>query len=218
MSMNASKFTTLRTLLFSSLLLAGCSATQKASDGTARKSKNPKFLDDITLAGNNTNRISIRDNRSSNDAQYDPANANTLQVKYASLMKVVPQAIRNFSLYSFIDDWYGVPYRFGGIDKGGIDCSAFVQRLYENVFRTSLVRTAFEQFNLCRMVWDTTDLKEGDLVFFKIHSRRISHVGIYLMNNFFVHASVSQGVMISSLNDSYWQRFFAGAGQIPKGN
>ena len=57
-------------------------------------------------------------------------------------------------------------------------------------------------------------LREGDLVFFKIHRKRISHVGIYLVNNFFVHASLSQGVMISNLNDEYWQRVFAGAGRM----
>ena len=136
-----------------------------------------------------------------------------IQVKYSSMLGVVPDAIGNFPLYSFIDDWYGTRYRLGGNDKHGIDCSAFVQRLYENVFCTSLVRTAMEQFSSCRMVFNTDSLKEGDLVFFKRGSR-ISHVGIYLVNNFFVHASSSRGVMISSLGDDYWSRLYAGAGKI----
>lgn len=144
------------------------------------------------------------------------ANAsNMLQQKYAGLLGVVPDAIGNFPLYSFIEEWYGVRYRLGGNDKHGIDCSAFVQRLYENVFCTSLVRTAMEQFSACRMVFNTDSLKEGDLVFFRRGSR-ISHVGIYLVNNFFVHASSSRGVMISSLGDDYWQRLYAGAGKIPE--
>ena len=77
-----------------------------------------------------------------------------------------------------------------------------------------------EQFKSCKLVYDKDKLKEGDLVFFKIRSKRISHVGIYLANNFFVHASASQGVMISNLTEGYWQRFFAGAGKIlaSKGN
>lgn len=58
------------------------------------------------------------------------------------------------------------------------------------------------------------DLREGDLVFFRIHHRRISHVGIYLENDKFVHASTSAGVMISDLNEPYWKRYFAGAGRL----
>jgi len=135
-------------------------------------------------------------------------------LKYSGLLCSIPQALTNVALYKFIDDWYGVDYRLGGNDKDGIDCSAFVQRLYQEVFGLSLVRTALEQFNYCTIVQDVDKLKEGDLVFFHVHSKHITHVGIYLMNQFFVHASVSQGVVISSLNDSYWQKYFAGAGDM----
>ncbi len=140
-----------------------------------------------------------------------------LQQKYASILGVFPQTIRNLSLYSFIEDWYGVRYRLGGDSKKGIDCSAFVKRLYENVFCVNLVRTALEQFHMCRYITRTDSVKEGDLVFFKTKGSRISHVGIYLMNDFFVHASSSRGVMISNLNDAYWEPRFAGAGTIIKG-
>lgn len=138
----------------------------------------------------------------------------TLQQKYAAILGVLPQTVKNLSLYSFIEDWYGVRYRLGGDSKKGIDCSAFVRRLYENVFCVNLVRTACQQFNMCRYINRVDSVKEGDLVFFKTKGNRISHVGIYLMNDFFVHASSSRGVMISSLNDSYWERRFAGAGAI----
>jgi lipoprotein Spr len=60
------------------------------------------------------------------------------------------------------------------------------------------------------------ELKEGDVVFFNIRTKRISHVGIYLMNDFFVHSSSSQGVMISKLTDAYWKKYYAGAGRVPK--
>ena len=141
----------------------------------------------------------------------------SIQQKYATLLGVVPQTIKNVALYSFIEDWYGVRYRLGGDSKKGIDCSAFVKRLYENVFWVDLVRTACEQFNMCKYITKMDSVKEGDLVFFKTKGSRISHVGIYLMNDFFVHASSSRGVMISSLNDSYWERRYAGAGAIFKG-
>ncbi len=136
------------------------------------------------------------------------------QVKYSGILCSLPQALNNVALYQFIDDWYGVDYQMGGNDKNGIDCSAFVQQLYLDVFGFSMVRTAYEQYNNCTMTRDINKLKEGDLVFFKIHSKHITHVGVYLMNNYFVHASVSQGVVISNLSDPYWTRYFAGAGQI----
>ncbi|HYH57526.1 MAG TPA: NlpC/P60 family protein, partial [Anseongella sp.] len=60
----------------------------------------------------------------------------------------------------------------------------------------------------------TDDLKEGDFVFFKIHRRYISHIGIYLGNNKFVHASRSEGVTISDLDEPYWKRYFYKAGRF----
>lgn len=215
--------TVLKVCVAASVFLYSCSSIQNTTGQSLSltASKNPQFLDDLTLAGNNSSSISLSSSIKKNgtgNAGYNPSLSNTLQIKYAEMLRVVPQAITNLSLYSFIDEWYGVRYLLGGTDKSGIDCSAFVQRLYEQVFRTNLVRTAFEQFNFCKLVFDTASLKEGDLVFFRIHSKRISHVGIYLMNNFFVHASSSHGVMISSLNEHYWQRYYAGAGEIPKGS
>lgn len=140
-----------------------------------------------------------------------------LNLKYANMLGVLPQVITNDLLYSFIDEWYGTRYRLGGTDQNGIDCSAFVQRLYARVFNVSLFRTAAEQFSICHSIWNKEELKEGDLVFFNIRTKRISHVGIYLMNDYFVHSSVSQGVMISKLSDAYWRKYYAGAGRVPKG-
>ena len=82
------------------------------------------------------------------------------QVKYSGILCSVPQALSNLALYNFIDDWYGTDYQMGGNDKTGIDCSAFVQRLYLEVFGFSMVRTALEQFNNCTMVWNTDKLAD----------------------------------------------------------
>jgi cell wall-associated NlpC family hydrolase len=206
------------------------------------KSQNPQFLDNVTVGGNaNAGQVKVNipstvhnvAEQAAMTVNNDPENAvantksastlrytgvysedNFLSSKYAMVLGIMPAAIKNYSLYNFIDEWYGTRYRLGGRDKSGIDCSAFVQRLYEEVFGTPVVRTAMEQFNACKKVFNHSELEEGDLVFFRIHSKRISHVGVYLANNYFVHASSSQGVMISNLSENYWSRFFAGAGKM----
>ncbi len=151
--------------------------------------------------------------------------------KFANLLGTTPSKLSNPSLYDFVDDWYGVRYRLGGNDKSGIDCSAFTQKLYETVFGTNIVRTACDQYNSCSRLWESDTMKEGDLVFFysytyarkrrhkkgRIVGKHIAHVGIYLANSYFVHASTSNGVIISSLREEYWAAKFAGAGKVPKG-
>ena len=136
--------------------------------------------------------------------------------KYADILGIQPQDITNYSLYQFIDKWYGANYRLGGTDDEGIDCSAFAQRLYKDVYGMDLLRTAMDQFGTCKRIKHSGDAIEGDLVFFHIHSRRITHVGVYLANDYFIHASTSGGVMISNLNEDYWHKYYAGCGRVPK--
>ena len=99
--------------------------------------------------------------------------------------------------------WKGTPYRFGGANKKGIDCSALVQAVYKNSFKIKLPRTTLRQVNVGFYV-KRNALKLADLVFFKI-ARRVRHVGIYLGNEQFLHVSTSKGVIISSLNNTYWK-------------
>jgi murein DD-endopeptidase / murein LD-carboxypeptidase len=215
---------TCATLIIIGSLLTGCESSQQLLEPRLSLKPRPahcsQFLNNIALAGNtskgkiNNSVASTPINVSATPKAEEPSFAHLLQVKYASLLGIVPQAVTNLPLYNFIENWYGVRYRMGGKDQKGIDCSAFVQRLYENVFCTNLVRTAMDQFHMCQYVMKTDSLKEGDLVFFRNRGKRISHVGIYLANNFFVHASSSQGVIISSLNEGYWSRFYAGAGKV----
>jgi lipoprotein Spr len=134
------------------------------------------------------------------------------QFKYAFYLDVPVELLTNRFLYDFIDDWWKTPYRLGGTTKSGIDCSAFVQSLMLSVFGFSLPRTAREQKSLTERVTDA-DLREGDLVFFNT-GRGVSHVGVYLHNNRFVHASTSGGVIISSLSETYWNRRYLGGGRL----
>ncbi|HEY8783904.1 MAG TPA: NlpC/P60 family protein [Mucilaginibacter sp.] len=130
----------------------------------------------------------------------------------SQIMGVALSATSNMKLFHFVYDWIGTPYRFGGSSKNGIDCSAFTKELYSQVFNMDIERNSRDIFSMVSPI-NKDDLKEGDLVFFKIHSRRISHVGIYLGNNRFAHAS-SRGVAISSLDDAYYKRYFYRGGRM----
>ena len=130
----------------------------------------------------------------------------------SQIMGVALSATSNMKLFNFVYDWIGTPYRFGGNTRRGIDCSAFTKELYSQVFNMDIERSSRDIFSMVSPV-RREDLKEGDLVFFKIHSRRISHVGIYLGNNRFAHASI-KGVAISSLDDDYYKRYFYRGGRM----
>jgi lipoprotein Spr len=130
----------------------------------------------------------------------------------SQIMGVALSATSNMKLFNFVHDWVGTPYRFGGSSRKGIDCSAFTKQLYSDVFNLSIRRNSRDIFSMVNPV-SKDDLKEGDLVFFKIHSHSISHVGIYLGNNRFAHAS-SRGVAISSLDDAYYSRYFYKGGRM----
>jgi cell wall-associated NlpC family hydrolase len=119
--------------------------------------------------------------------------------------------VKNMNLVSLIDEWMGTRYRLGGTSKSGIDCSAFMQVLFAGIYGIALPRTAREQYNISQRI-SRTDLKEGDLIFFNT-TGGVSHVGMYLQNNKFVHAS-SSGVTISDIFDEYWVRRFVGVGRV----
>ena len=146
----------------------------------------------------------IRD-RSSSDKE--------IRIKYAEKLNTNELSIKNTKLYSFIDDWYGTPYKYGGIDKNGIDCSGFVFKLFEQVYSIKSPRTTTELYEVSNEI-KKKDLKEGDLLFFKIDSKKVSHVGIFLMNNKFVHASSKKGIMISDLNDEFFVKCFYKGGRL----
>jgi len=130
----------------------------------------------------------------------------------SQIMGVALSATSNMKLFHFVYDWIGTPYHFGGESRKGIDCSAFTKELYSEVFNLDIKRSSRDIFSMVNPV-GKDDLKEGDLVFFKIHSRRISHVGIYLGDGKFAHAS-SRGVAISSLDDNYYSRYFYKGGRL----
>jgi len=143
----------------------------------------------------------------------DIERAGFLQLKYAIALDATVEKLTNIQLLQLIDDWWGTRYCMGGSTKNCIDCSAFVQVIMSNIYNVSIPRTAQEQYDNGSKI-GMEELKEGDLVFFRTTGRSVSHVGVYLLNNKFVHASTSGGVMVNDLNDSYWKTRFSGAARV----
>ncbi|HTO15339.1 MAG TPA: C40 family peptidase [Edaphocola sp.] len=144
----------------------------------------------------------------------EPAPAPDFKDKNTISKSLVETKRSSPSLYNFIQEWYGTPYRLGGTTKRSIDCSAFTRELFADVYSTGLDRTAAMQFMMTTRIYNKEELKEGDLVFFSIKTKRISHVGVYLGDGKFVHASSSRGVTISDLGQAYWTRYYAGGGRL----
>lgn len=113
-----------------------------------------------------------------------------------------------------LSQWRGTPYRYGGMSQGGVDCSGFVYITFRDRFELQLPRTTEAQTDIGTRI-SRRDLLPGDLVFFKTGSGGNGlHVGIYDTDNQFIHASTSQGVMRSSLNNVYWKKVFWQARRI----
>ncbi|MGL5288693.1 MAG: C40 family peptidase [Aeromonas sp.] len=108
--------------------------------------------------------------------------------------------------------WYGVPYKFGGVSRRGIDCSAFTREVFRNAIGIELPRDTRSQVREGTRV-AKQNLEEGDLVFFKT-GRNANHVGVYIGNGEFIHASTSAGVTRTKLNNAYWRSKFWQARRI----
>lgn len=139
--------------------------------------------------------------------------ASSVQLKYAVLLNTEVEALPTKTLLESVDEWYGVRYRTGGNTKTGVDCSGFTVAVYATAYGLAIPRVSREQYRTSRKI-STTELQEGDLVFFNTNGRGVSHVGVYLGNNKFIHASVSRGVMVNDLYEPYYLKRYIGAGRM----
>lgn len=130
----------------------------------------------------------------------------TTSVSNAELAQSLQSEDKTKKLWSEYQSWQGTPYKYGGTSKSGVDCSAFVQSVFYKAQNKSLPRTTNSQSNAGYEV-SYEDARAGDLIFFKT-SWKDKHVGIYLGNNAFMHASTSKGVIISRLDNPYWSSVF----------
>jgi cell wall-associated NlpC family hydrolase len=159
-----------------------------------------------------TQSVKSEETHYSNNRSSEIEKASPLQIKYSQLLNTEVEQVQNIPLYRTIDDWYGTRYKLGGTTKTGIDCSAFVQTIFVSVFGITLPRTARDQYIMTQHI-SRTELQEGDLLFFNTRGG-VSHVGIYLQNNKFVHASISGGVVISDMFEPYYVKHFIASGRV----
>jgi hypothetical protein len=205
---------------------AGAGSKTNSTTKTVTKSS-PAFIENISIKPEKQHskqetvtkplvvQTSSTDTSSGSDENLLPVEfSEILQFKYAILLNVPVEEVTNKHQIEYIESWYGAPYRLGGSDRSGIDCSAFTQNLLASLYGLSIARTSKEQYANCKRI-KKDDLEEGDLVFFYTTRKKvIAHVGVYLCNNKFIHASVSSGVMISDLNDEYFAKRYIGAGRV----
>ncbi len=122
--------------------------------------------------------------------------------------------LSNPMLYMELYKWLGTPHVLRSRGQGGIDCSGLVKIIYRKVYGLELKGSSQDISRTVKPI-DVEELKEGDLVFFRIyHQSRIDHVGIYLGNGRFIHTSSSNGVTISELSAYYYRRRFVKAGRL----
>lgn len=127
--------------------------------------------------------------------------------------QLAPDSACSPYLYYQVYDWLGTKYKYAGRSKKGIDCSGFVSTMYKNTYCINLMGGSRDIWPAVKPI-EKDDLIEGDILFFKIKKGQISHVGVYLGNNKFAHASVHSGVIISDLNEEYYKKYFFKGGRI----
>jgi len=151
------------------------------------------------------------------NAQKQDTEQQQLQLCYqfSKLLNCEVDSLPDQVMYQTIYDWLGTPYKYSGDCKDGIDCSGFVCMLYKKSFDITLAQSAADIYKEVKPLKKSA-LKEGDLVFFKIKKKRVSHVGVYVGNNKFAHASVQQGVIISDLDEPYYKKYFFKGGRVKR--
>ncbi len=202
-------------LLVSVFLLESCHSSKKAAKKKAAAAQQSSY----THTPNPPPATSKPGKRSKKQKNAPPSETASresgITKKYSEKLGVSENSITNYTLYNFIDVWYGVPYKFAGRTKAGVDCSDLASLLYQSVYNITISGNVTDIYKRCKPI-KASELREGDLIFFKINSKSLSHVGVYLQNHKFVHASVHAGVVISDLGEDYYKKYYWGAGRLLK--
>ncbi len=193
-------------LLFAMVMLSSCSTIKKLAEPSSVTHAPRKTISEIRVSNG---RIEAR-----------PAEAEISNSELANAGRKLGFSVERSDdrrLMCESATWIGVPYRAGGMDRNGVDCSGLVYCLYNSVYNRQIERmSSYDLFhNYCKPV-DASQLKQGDLVFFTTDNSegRIGHSGIYLKNGKFIHASSSKGVIISNLNEQYWSKHWFAGGKV----
>ncbi|CAN5507391.1 hypothetical protein BH10BAC1_BH10BAC1_21720 [soil metagenome] len=140
------------------------------------------------------------------------AQKQSIEQFYAS-HQLVPDSACSPYLYYQVYTWAGTRYQYAGKSKKGIDCSGFVSEMYKDAYCIQLSGGSKDIWPSVKPI-EQENLQEGDILFFKIKKGQISHVGVYLGNNKFAHASVHSGVIVSDLNEEYYKKHFYKGGRV----
>ncbi len=195
-------------ILFSIIYTAGCSSSSELSKrNESRKNKGVDDYKKSELVATNT----LREKTSINKGSLESISSSI--AGFMDSPEFSSSIDKDEVMYKVIE-YLNTPYRWGGTSKNGIDCSAFVQTVMYQALGVSIPRTSSAQSEVGEDV-AREDLKFGDLVFFDTRSRgRVSHVGIYLSDGYFVHSGSRTGVAIASLDSDYYSRTFLKAKRV----
>ena len=167
----------------------------------------------LRLAGKNTN-------PKRNDSPYvlkvdhERGNFRVEEQEKKELLQEAEKIVSKPTLLAAVNQWLGTPYRLGGTSRNAVDCSAFTMNIYSQAFNMNIPRTSDGQYiKYGRSTVDAHARQEGDLVYFNTlrNGKPVSHVGIWLDEKRFVHASASKGVVISNINETYYRNRYVGA-------
>ncbi len=189
-----------------SMILAGCSSTAPRYRPAPEPEADEVAWDDAGAAP-----VVIRETRAEDDRKVEPGSLEELRRE--EMTDDTPPGISRDRVLLNIISFLGVPYHYGGMSKEGIDCSGFTALIFSSAADRTLPRSTREQFQVGTRV-PRNSLRFADLVFFNTTGRAPSHVGIYLENNLFAHASLSDGVTLSSLESTYYRKRFVGARRV----
>lgn len=185
-------------VLTASVITAGCGSTGEATTSGDAESPSDTSVSQARLEGGSEDSTAA-------DSVLTGSETSQSDVKTEPVRVLRTDQVRD-KVEDIAEEWYGVPYEWAGNSKDGIDCSAFVQRVYQQAFSYRLPRVTETQVQTGSKV--TRDqVRPGDLVFFRPEGEW-NHVGVYLGDETFAHASSSDGVTEASFDKSYWQRFY----------
>jgi hypothetical protein len=131
--------------------------------------------------------------------------------KYEEQLGISLPETSNIAFIKAIVPWLGSPYKYGGNSRNGTDCSGLVSSIYSSYFKIELDRTSLLIYQNARKI-NKSEVKEGDLVFFKTDGKKVSHVGITITPDHFIHASSKKGVIVNSLSETYYSKSFVSFG------
>ena len=192
--------------MFKKLMLLTLALLTTNSFAINLKKSDAKTQKELVLKDENS---IVFDSEYIHDQSYINTKINEIEESVMSMTGVynnLDNIILKNKLFAAFNNWAGTKYRLGGTGRSGIDCSALTREVFREVFGYELTRVSVDQVKKGRKV-ERSELKPGDLLYFTPENR-INHVAVYIGNSLFINASSSQGVVLSSLNNTYWNKYY----------